>query len=235
MSSPSTITLQLTAAQSTGIALSQTPGAAGNLTLNGALVTTGVANLVSAGAAARRVSIASAGADSARIFTLRGTDRFGNAQSETITGVATPTAVGSVLDYATVTSVAVDAATAGAITVGTNSIASSEWVLDNIFPMSWALSVAVSIASGAANYTVEHTYSDPNKTGTSLVASPQQFAVNPRSPVPPVVWPDGTLTAKTVNGETNFANQPIFAHRVTVNSGTGLVVMESIQADYMRG
>jgi hypothetical protein len=45
MSNPSVVTLQLVALVANGIALSQTPGAAGNLTLNGSLVTAGVAIL----------------------------------------------------------------------------------------------------------------------------------------------------------------------------------------------
>ena len=231
MSNPSLVTLQLVAGSTNAVALSQTPLVAGNLTLNGALVTAGVATFD----VARRVAIASAGADSARVFTLVGTDRYGNAQSETITNVATPTPVNSVKDYLTVTRVSVDAGTAGAITVGTAGVASSPWVLDNPYVMSWYLSIAVQIISGAANWTVEHTYDDPNKGGTTLVASPQGFIVEATSNTPPTLWSLAALRAQAGNVEAQYANQPIMAHRLTINSGTGLVVMQSIQADYMRG
>lgn len=178
---------------------------------------------------ARRVVIASAGADSARTFVLTGTDRYGNTQSESITGVASGSSQYSVLDYLTVTSVHVDAATAGAITVGTNGVGSSEWVVDEFLGTVWALAGGISGPAGTT-YTLEETYSDPTKTGTSLVASPYQFAMEPRGYVPPLVWTHTGIVGATGNTPFDYANHPVFAHRLTVNSGTGEVVMESIQA-----
>ncbi len=224
MSNPSTLTLQLAAAVSNGIALSQTPGGAGNLTLNGSLVTGGVATMD----VARRVLISTAGADAGRTFTITGTDRGGNVQVEAITGIATGTSAFTQRDFKTVTKIAVDAATAGAITAGTNGVGSSDWVVDDFLCRVWALSGG--IQGGATTYTLEVTYDDPNKTGTSLVVSPQQWSMNPASHVPPLVWPYPTITSVTGNNQFDFPDHPIFAHRLTINSGTGLVVMQSIQA-----
>jgi len=103
-----------TAADADGVCTSQTPAAGGeqDLTIDGALSSGGVATFT----AARFITIASAADDSARTFTVTGTDVNGVAQTETITGPATT--VTGTLFFRTVTQVAVDEDTAGAITVG---------------------------------------------------------------------------------------------------------------------
>lgn len=230
MSNPSAVFLQLPAAVTNGIALSQTPAAAGALTLNGSLVTGGVANL----ATAQRVGVADSGSsDGAVVFTLVGTNRSGAPISETITGLASNT-LHTNQDFLTLTSITASAATVGAITVGTVGIGSTEWVLDNFFASSWALAVAVHIVSGALTYTVEHTYDDINAgispgsaTGYTAAAN---LAVETPSNVPPLAWPNSVLYNKTADGEAQYVSQPIFAHRLTVTIGTGKAMMQSIQA-----
>jgi hypothetical protein len=104
-----------TAADADGVCQSQTPGSGGEqaLTIDGALSSGGVATFV----AARLITITSAADDSARTFTVTGTDVNGNAQTETITGPDTTTITGTKY-FRTVTEVLVDDDTAGAITVG---------------------------------------------------------------------------------------------------------------------
>jgi hypothetical protein len=108
------IAADTTAADADGVCQSQTPAAGDeqNLTINGALSSGGVATFV----AARLITIASASDDSARTFTVTGTDVNGNVQTETIAGPATT--VTGTLYFRTVTQVTVDDDTAGAITVG---------------------------------------------------------------------------------------------------------------------
>lgn len=108
------IAADTTAADADGVCQSQTPAAGGeqNLTINGALSSGGVATFT----AARLITIASAADDSARTFTVTGTDVNGVAQTETIAGPATT--VTGTLYFRTVTQVTVDDDTAGAITVG---------------------------------------------------------------------------------------------------------------------
>ena len=103
------------AADADGVCQSQTPAVGGEqaLTINGAQASGGVATFV----AARLITIASASDDSARTFTVTGTDVNGNVQTESITGPATTTVTGTKY-FRTVTQVSVDANTAGAITVG---------------------------------------------------------------------------------------------------------------------
>lgn len=102
------------AADADGVCESQTPSAGGEqaLTINGALSSGGVATFV----AARFITIASASDDSARTFTVTGTDVNGNVQTEVIAGPATT--VTGTRYFRTVTEVLVDEDTAGAITVG---------------------------------------------------------------------------------------------------------------------
>jgi hypothetical protein len=201
----------LAAADADGICLSQTPGAAGALTLNGALVSGGVAVLD----AARRVLITAAGDESAKTFTITGTSYNGQTQSETVTGPNATTAQ-SVLDYKTVTSVVISAAAAGAITVGTNGVASSRWMrLD-----SWAFAqVGIQVnVSGTINYTVQQTFDDPND------------ATNPVSPAN-VIWvnsSDSAVVAKAVDAQSFYAYAPTFI-KITANSGTGSAKLVAVQ------
>ena len=174
-----------------------------------------------------------AGADVARTFTIYGTDRNGNTQSEAITGIATGTSGYTKRDFLTVTRVAVDAATAGAIRVGTNGVGSSEWIVLDFLARVWFVGGGISGPASGTTYTPECTYDDPNKTGTTLVASPYQFSMEPASYVPPHVWPvppTGTaISAASGDTSFNFANHPVFAVRLTINSGTGTVTMQVIQ------
>jgi hypothetical protein len=222
MANPSRVTLQLIAGVSNGIALAQTPAAAGNLVLAGSLTSGGVATLD----AARRILVSSTGSDAARVFTVYGTNSGGAPISVTVTGVVSGAPVYTVLDFLTVTRIAVDAATAGAITAGTNGVASTPWIVDNLYSDYWALSIAVQV-TGTVNYTVEHTYDDPQ---AALNPVAYGWVTEHGSAVPPVAWPDPTLVNASASGETKFPDNPIFAHRVTINSGTGLVAMWSMQA-----
>jgi hypothetical protein len=224
MANPVTVSVQLVAAITNGVCLSQTPAAAGLLTMNGSLVTGGVATFD----VARRVGITSAGNDSTVVFTVTGTNRWGNTITDTATGANGAVVAQTALDFLTVTSIRSSAATANAITAGTSGVGSSEWqACDTMVPF-WALSVAVSV-SGAVTYTVEHTYDDPNKLGTTLIAPPQQFSLEGQSNSPPIAWPNPSLIGKNTSGEAQYANQPIFAYRVTVTAGTGRATLQAIQ------
>lgn len=193
----------LAAASANNICLSQTPTSA--FTINGALATSGVATLDTP----RRVLFTTAANESAKTITIVGTDWNYAPQTEVITGPNATTGYTN-LDFRTVTSITISAGAAGAITVGTNTIASSMWVrLD-----SWAhAQVALQCtATGTVNYTVQQTMQDPN---------------SPTNPVLPysVVWLN-TSDAAAVNAitsiQTNYGYAPIFA-KITMNSGSGSI------------
>jgi hypothetical protein len=209
---PITVTVgPLVAASANAICLSQTPSA-GALTLNGALASGGVATLDTA----RRVRITCTGNESAKTFTITGTSWSGGSQSEILAGANASTSQ-SVLDYKTVTSITISATAANALTVGTNTVASSPWVAFD----SWAMPMTAiqCTVSGLANYTVQQTLDDPN----SLI-SPVAAAL--------VSWvnhPDNTLVGASTTVQGNYGYAPVFA-KVTLNSGTGVVTATFSQA-----
>lgn len=144
---PKLITLTLAAADADGICEAQTPLAAGNLTINGDLDADadGIATMD----VARHVSITSDGADSGRTFTVTGTDRYGNAISEAITGPASTTVAGT-KNFATVSQVAVDDGTAGEITVGSADEGETPWVACDVHRNPVNIGMIVDITSGAS-------------------------------------------------------------------------------------
>jgi hypothetical protein len=158
---------------------------------------------------ARRVLFTAVGNESAKTFTVTGTNWAGNTISETLTGPNATTAA-TVLDYLTVTSISISAAAAAAITVGTNGVSSSPWVrMDDYSPND---SLAGCIATGTVNYSVEQTLQDSN---------------SPTNPVSPsaMVWTTSN-TAALVTATTSIVGTlgltPAWV-RVTLNSGTGSV------------
>lgn len=218
MSNPSRFSYQLQASVANGIAQSQAVAAAGALTLNGSLVTARVAQLDKPGVA-RRVLIASAGSDASVIFTVTGTNRYGGAQTNTVTGVTSAASQFTALDFATVTGVSASAATAGNITVGTNGTGSTDWIGWNWMLPAWTLAVATSGVAGTI-YTWEHTYDDPN---APVPLDTNNASLEPASLVPPQAWSNPTIANVSGDNESRYVDWPHFAGRLTINSGTGLV------------
>lgn len=102
------------AKSTTAVAAAQARGAAGNMTINGVNAVNGVAYMD----VPRAVDIVSAGAgDTTQTATVYGTDGYGNAMAETIAFNGTTRVLGKKA-FATITRVAVSAATAGNISVG---------------------------------------------------------------------------------------------------------------------
>lgn len=108
--------IEAAAADADGVCASQTPGGAGNLTINGALASGGEVEFD----APRQVTITGTGNEAGKTFTITGTDETGAAASEAIAGPNNST-VTTTTYFATVTQIAVDAATAAAITVGSSA------------------------------------------------------------------------------------------------------------------
>jgi len=157
---PVTVTVgPLAAASANNIALSQTP--TNTVTLNGSLVSSGIATLDSP----RRILITTA--DTTHTFTITGKTPTGSVISESFLVVAGSSY--STLDYATVTSITLNGTATGAVTVGTNGIASTPWVrLDE-----WANSqVAIQCdVVGTVNFTVQSTLNDPNSNTNPVIPS----------------------------------------------------------------
>lgn len=203
-----------------GVSLTQTPGAAGDLLINGAFATAGVATLDTA----RRVIITSAGDDSNKTFTVYGTNHTGNPIQETVVG-GNVAAVSTLQDFLTVTRIAVSAATAGAVTAGTSGVASSPWKSVDIHFGPVNLSFGV-IVSGVVNWSVEYCYENFNSNQSALGSQPLG-----NYPVAPNVYQHPTLNSLTIKADGTL-NDPIFGWRLTLNSQTnpGYATATMIQA-----
>lgn len=199
----------LTTADADGICQSQTPAGAGNLTINGALATGGVATMD----VARRVLLTTVSNESAKTFTIYGTDWFGNSISEAVTGPNATTGY-TELDFKTVTRVAVSAATTGAVTVGTNGIASSQPLPLDIWGRP-EVSLQT-VVTGTVNYTVQQTLDEMFAVATA--SSPNWFN-----------HPDATLVGATAGQQGNYAYIPAGV-RLLINSGTGSIDFTIVQA-----
>ncbi len=164
---------------------------------------------------ARQVLFTSAGNDSGITFALAGTDWAGSPISETITGANTSTAV-SVLDYLTITSITTSGAVASTLTVGTNGVAGSPWVRFDDFAAAAQVAIQATV-SGTANYSIQTTMEDPNRTTNQLPPNTYQWA---RSAVTWIDSTDSAVVSATASKSSTFAVAPIFA-RVLLNSSTG--------------
>lgn len=195
----------LAAASANAIATAQTLAGAGNVTLNGALVVGGVAVLDQP----RRVIVTSAGNDSGITFTAYGTDWSGQPlQSLAIAG-GNIAAVDFGLSFATITRIAASGATAGNITVGTNTIAESRPIFCDEF--GYGPTVIQVNASGTVNYTVKSSQDNPNgDLGWGVPLGLQNC-----------VWinhPD--LVNQTISAQSSFTADPKLV-QLQLNSGTG--------------
>ena len=195
----------LEAADANAIAESQTPAGAGALTLDGVAVSDGVATLD----VQRRVLITCAGNDAGRTFTIVGTDDAGYALSEAVSGADADTS-SSTLDFRTVTSVTVDAATAGAIEVGTSGVGASRMRVMNLYQEPFNVSLGTTV-DGTVNYTIQYSLDDPFGSRNAMT----WLAVT-------------ALTGKTDAQVSNFS-YPVTAVRTLINSGTGTVRLRILQ------
>jgi hypothetical protein len=220
---------QLAAAVSNGLVQSQSLPGAGNLTLNGSLVSGGVGTLDSGGAA-RRVLISSVGNDAGISWTLTGTDRYSNPQTETVAG-GNATPVYSALDYLTITRIAGSGATAGNVTAGTNGVGSTPWFPREFMSLG-SLGVLIWVASGktvGANF--ELTWDDFNVLTSK---PPYGSSVEPSSDYPPkpvVATGFSGVTATTYNE----VSVPHYGFRMTIISGTDPAILQVIESAEVNG
>ncbi len=197
--------------------MSQNPGTAA-FTLNGAAVTGGVAVLDTQ----RRVLFTPGGSDSGVNYLIKGTDDSGQVIGETVAGVNSGSTVATLLDYKTVTSIKGSASVGNGMTVGTNGVGATPW-----FEMHWphegpfnVEAVGIVVAGTTVNWGYQYTYDNPWKPSAGAPAIPQALA-------------HSTLNnqAGTLDGP---INDPVFAVRLIVNSGTdavrGVIMQSGSQA-----
>lgn len=200
------VDFSLIAADTDGIAQSQTPLAGGNLTLNGALGTT-LDN--------RQVLFTFAADESGRTFTITGKS-YDSTVTETVAG-GVGTAV-SVNFYTEITSIAIDAASLGAIQVGTNGVAATRWLTIDYLSKFPAVTLEISLSSGASlNWTAQYTCADYLSLGNAIPTT-RIFDHD-----------DSNLVSQTVKRVGNFVS-PVTAVRLKTNSYTsGTATLTVIQ------
>jgi len=213
MGIPHTYTLAYTAAAANNIALSQSPGA-GAITLNGALVTGGVAVLDTA----RRILFTSGTSDVGITFTVVGTNRSGSPMTETIQGGATTAS--TTQDFKTVSSVTHSGSVAGTLTIGTSGVGSGAWL--NIDPNANPISATMAvIVAGTINYSVEFTLDDPNTLPAGTFPTPLTTST---------IMPAALVGASS--NQSGALSVPVWGIRLTQNSFTnpGTATLTMIQA-----
>jgi hypothetical protein len=208
----------LATADDDGVSVNATPGAAGNLTIGGALAAGGVATFD----VARRVLLTTAADESGKTVTIYGTDRDGKTISETKTGPNATTAYTD-LDFKTVTRVAVSAAFTGNIKVGTVARGSTRWFMLNYNAAAFEVGVTVKV-TGSVTYTLETTANDlMGYYDTGKGAGPW---VDAATPLP---IPDQFLGNMSASGQT-ILTVPCRAVRATIVAGTGTIEVTVIQS-----
>jgi hypothetical protein len=204
------VTVQLAAAVTTGIALAQSGTAGTALTLNGSLVSGGVATLD----APRRVIITPAANESANVFTITGTDVYGRTQVEALNGVASGSAV-TAHDFATVTSIVPTNNTSGTVTSGTNGTGSSIPYIVSAYANPNLIGVFVEL-TGTVTFSIE-------KSGDYFGPA---WDLNTNTPI----WfADSGFTSLSAN-TSGQVQGPLTMIRLTVTSGTGSATARFLQA-----
>jgi len=196
--------LTLTTPTTTGLAAAQTLGGAGDFSLNGSLISDG---LFTSDTPRQLIQTAAAN-ESARTFTITGTDENGQAQVLAMSGLNATT--GETAEYwKTVTSIASDAATAGNVSFGT-----VDEVSTGLTPLGQYMAEPVTIAvivTGTVNFTVQETFND--------VVKDINFSNT-------ITWfPVSALSAKTAN------TVAVITHRATgfrllVNSHSASAILK---------
>lgn len=208
---PKSILISPTALDRNGISVAETMAGAGNMAITGSLATASVATL----SPPCHIGIYAGGNESGRTITITGTDRNDQAMTEAITGPNNTTVVGN-RNFKTVTQVAVDAATAGDVEIGSSDALESKWIqMDRC--NGGDISLAVVLSSGASlTYAMQHTFTDIQTTG--FLDHSANAIVH------------ATVTAETTTQNGSYST-PINAMRLAITSFvSGTATIEFMQA-----
>lgn len=217
MAQPRYLSKVLAAASATAISASQTPLGAGNLLINGGSASGGVATLDTQ----RIVLLTFAADETGHTFVVYGTSEGGQVIQESVAGAAA-TAV-TTQNFKTITRISISAASAGAITVGTNGVGATDWqiVSSDLSPVNLGIGVTV---SGTVNFTLQYTYDDPSGTYPNPATVTTSGYVNASRGNQitqfPTAWNLTALASKAVATDSSITF-PITAYRLVINSGAG--------------
>lgn len=157
-----TQTLTISAAVANAVCAEQSPEGAGAMLVNGANTSGGV---YTAPTNPRYLNIVTAADEHAVTFTITGTDRNGNPMVYSTVGASSATTTIYPVSFQTITSVTVNAATTGAITIGFAAQGSTGWIpLDRHSSPTIGIGVELS-TSANLTFTMQSTYDDVQVKG----------------------------------------------------------------------
>ncbi len=170
----------------------------------------GIGTMATAGA----ISIYSGGDESDITFTVYGTDRYGNDNSEEITGPDTETVTGSV-DWLVIQKISADGAVGNDVEVGSANVVFSQWIPVDRY--GGDISVGCTVSSGASfTYALQHTFSDVQAAGF------QEDDAN--------VFVHATITGETTSQDGSYST-PISAVRAAITSFvSGTLTIDVVQS-----
>lgn len=212
---PKTLSTVTLTDDANGIAEDQTTAGAADLSLDGALVSGGVATA----AEAQIVSIEGTGNNSGITFTVTGDDADGTEQSEVVTGANNGTAVTAAF-FKTVNQIAASGAVTGNVEVGWLE---ADGAVTRSLVTNWRSSPynqsLFTVITGTLTYTVQHTEDAPEASYTNTFSTD-------------ATWRSTTgLAALTATDEGNIAF-PVRAVRLIITAYTsGTTELTSIQSN----
>lgn len=197
---PIVISKTLTALDRDAVATAQQLLAAGDLVLDGAATSGGVATFTTQ----RVVGIYSAGDLSAITFTVYGTDEQGFSISQAIAGPNNST-VSTTLNFYTVTRVAANAAVGSDVEVGYTGVGATAPIPLDQYISPFSVTLALEFA-GTSNATVQYTNDDV-------------FASNSHD-AGVITWTNISALASKTSYTDTALTAPVSAVRLLINSGT---------------
>jgi len=203
---PISFTRSQPAAAGDSIVSAQSLSVSGAITLDGVLVSNGVATLT-----VPAVLTATNAASSTINFVVTGTGPAGQSQVETLALTASGTVTGS-LSFATVTGIVASAAADETISIGNGVAGYTAWLPLDIYTPNQVTNISGK-TSGTVNYSVEYTNEDPFDLSIQQLAVPH---------------PAGSLTGAS-GDETHFTTTLMRAVRLKINSGDGSVRFTVVQ------
>lgn len=203
---PISFTRSQPAADANSVAAEQLLNASGAITLNGDLVSGGVATLT----VPAYLTVFSE-ASAAVTFAVTGTRPGGGTQTESIALTASGTVTGSIA-FATVTAITASAPTSATISVGNAVTGYTDWIPLDIYTPNQVTNISAK-TSGSVNYSVEYTNEDPFDRSIQQLAVPH---------------PNASLTGAS-GDETQFTTTLMRAVRLKINSGSGSVRFTCVQ------
>jgi len=203
---PISFTRSQPAADADSIVSAQSLSVSGAITLDGVLVSNGVAVLT-----VPAVLTATNAASETINFVVTGTGPAGQSQVETLALTASGTVTGS-LSFATVTGIVASAAAASTISIGNGVSGYTSWIPLDIYTPNQVTNISGK-TSGTVNYSVEYTNEDPFDVSIQQLAVPH---------------PNASLTAAS-GDETQFTTTLMRAVRLKINSGDGSVRFTIVQ------